>query len=801
MGESNVVSMDVEETNALRAKLGLPPLKHTNTADAAPAAAAAAPEGGQEGENPPAEVQVSGDDEAVALANYRRVLEAEREARDAAAARRLIERARDVRGAAVRGKSLGEVRFDVNAGSGCGGECDHTDERVSFPMYTDLASCLRRLVMSYRIAGLPSAHIVAVVQSLGEDEGASGWVARLRAAEAAKAAAKAEKGAEVDGEEEKARRRERRKKRKAREMEKKMEEYDAQQLDGMRILHSAEELGEKEGVILTLADRGVLSSSDDELVSTNLVEERRQRLLLQRGKKKTAAQILEAGGDEGALLSKYDDPLEGESKRGGGGVLTLGGGGMVGQPAGPVALEDVKAALGSGSKTEYALDGGGGEVTRSGGGDYLTHEEVAAAGASAAAPSGPVEIKKKKKKRRKLRAKTTDMGEDEGDAAPTDLGTRGVTRTAADVRREEEVEEKRRNYERAKEKAAKRQRAVDGETAMDVDEGATDEAAAPADSVATAPAGPAAATSGGIYRLGNADWEAGDGVDGDDDLAASLARARRLALKKDAPSGGQQNDEAARRRAEAVRATRGSGGAVGGAGRPSGMLLTSTSEFVRGVGNSETGKGHDWRDELRRNGMDSRGDAGRESDDESSEEGALGDAPMAEAAAPAAAEEAEDGAAAPSTGGASSVFGAEPIVGRSMADTLRLLKSRGALGQQVELHGRNRDLKHIDKGFTEVANSNDGIRLEYVDDDGHLLAPRQAYREIGRRFHGIKPSRNSKEKELKREAKLLKQKKQTSVVSGAMRKLAREQKTKGTAHVVLPDAGSKHQGFNSLARE
>ena len=53
------------------------------------------------------------------------------------------------------------------------------------------------------------------------------------------------------------------------------------------------------------------------------------------------------------------------------------------------------------------------------------------------------------------------------------------------------------------------------------------------------------------------------------------------------------------------------------------------------------------------------------------------------------------------------------------------------------------------KGRDDIASVNqpgDRIKLEYRDDQGRLLTPKEAFRQLSYRFHGIEPSKKTKEK-------------------------------------------------------
>lgn len=98
----------------------------------------------------------------------------------------------------------------------------------------------------------------------------------------------------------------------------------------------------------------------------------------------------------------------------------------------------------------------------------------------------------------------------------------------------------------------------------------------------------------------------------------------------------------------------------------------------------------------------------------------------------------------------------EAAIGKGMAGVLNLLKDRGELTQRMQWAGRTNDMKPVMlQGLEDVYQSgahSDEIanRVELAltrrDEYGRVLTPKQAFREVSYRFHGIEPSKKSKEK-------------------------------------------------------
>jgi len=82
-------------------------------------------------------------------------------------------------------------------------------------------------------------------------------------------------------------------------------------------------------------------------------------------------------------------------------------------------------------------------------------------------------------------------------------------------------------------------------------------------------------------------------------------------------------------------------------------------------------------------------------------------------------------------------MGAEPLASQGVAATLKLLKSRGTSAVSMEsLTGRASD-KKVD----EVNMDHDTFRLDYLDERGRPMTPKEAFRQLSYRFHGKAPGK------------------------------------------------------------
>lgn len=125
----------------------------------------------------------------------------------------------------------------------------------------------------------------------------------------------------------------------------------------------------------------------------------------------------------------------------------------------------------------------------------------------------------------------------------------------------------------------------------------------------------------------------------------------------------------------------------------------------------------------------------------------------------------------------------QPLVRSGMAATLALLKSSGDLTAKAkdELAGRANDERVQDPSAKDH-----GVKLEYRDEFGRKLTQKEAFRQLSYRFHGHGPGRKKAEKRLREMEN--QHKSATSkdpFGSGTMRSLTRAQEATGKAHITI----------------
>jgi U4/U6.U5 tri-snRNP-associated protein 1 len=123
----------------------------------------------------------------------------------------------------------------------------------------------------------------------------------------------------------------------------------------------------------------------------------------------------------------------------------------------------------------------------------------------------------------------------------------------------------------------------------------------------------------------------------------------------------------------------------------------------------------------------------------------------------------------------------KPIASKGLAATLALLKSSGDLKTREELAGRTKDVRDIDPSSNEF-----GVKLEYRDEFGRKLTQKEAFRQLSYKFHGFGPQQKKQEKRLKAlvaSSKAASSK--GSIDAGTMKSLVKAQEATGKAHVTI----------------
>ena len=532
--------------------------------------------------------------------------------------------------------------------------------------------------------------------------------------------------------------------------------YGGKDLAGMRVRHGLEDVAEGETMILTLKDSSILddklqgiNEEDDELENVNVAQERKRQKAKKAATKRSDNPFGADDEDAGKkILSKYDEEDEDEG-------LTLDAAGAI-DAAEEKRKADIKrrlaASLGGVSVNAVAETA---DVRKREMSEFMSAAEVAE---EAAAKFN----KPKKKRRKKLREKKFDISEIENDHL-----------AQAAQEKQEAAAEPERARGRFRNDAGEEERKLMGfQNALNKAKIKTDERI--------------------LAEM------AGDVEDEDTELAMALERTKRLAER----GVGARSDVDVARVAAARRATDapdvGERGASG-----EGMVFNDVQEFVHGI-----------------NVEDKRATR--------SEAAAAGDMPPVPPPPPGSG----DMPPVPPPPPGSDVDGMPPVpppppsgvgaeeeheddevnpldgvqanpMGSGLAATLALLKETGKLHENDMWDGRTNDKKPLALMRVREAAEITGaefeghkfdFKLDRYDEFGRKMTPKEAFRELCHRFHGIEPGRAKKEKRLRAYQEEVKAKKmrEGESVTGSVDKMKMAQKATAAPYVVL--SGKIHAG-------
>ncbi|OXU17144.1 hypothetical protein TSAR_012139 [Trichomalopsis sarcophagae] len=114
-------------------------------------------------------------------------------------------------------------------------------------------------------------------------------------------------------------------------------------------------------------------------------------------------------------------------------------------------------------------------------------------------------------------------------------------------------------------------------------------------------------------------------------------------------------------------------------------------------------------------------------------------------------------------------------------------------GRRDRFSGPTSDFKEKD-GFRP------NVKLDYIDDDGHILNAKEAFRYLSHKFHGKGPGKNKVEKRMKKAEQeiLMKRMSSTDTPLGTLNLLQAKQKETQSPFIVL--SGSKHMQTASISK-
>ena len=503
--------------------------------------------------------------------------------------------------------------------------------------------------------------------------------------------------------------------------------YTSKDLRGLKVRHTADEINEGQEVVLTLKDTSVLDDEDDELENV-LIAERKSR---KKARREATKKSDDPFGEEDAtanktVLGKYDEKADDDA-------MELDDQGCM-DAAETRRKEEIKARLAaelSGLKGKLENT----EVVRGEQADYHTQEEMQAKF---------VKREKKKKMRKKIRKRTVehiDAAELEQEAlaqagGASDLGSRrsrAETGSAVEKAAKSKMEDQDAKFASALQKAREvTDKKILAELAGDDDE-----------------------------------------EEEDDELARALARSRKMANKNTRTASEDVFAQvAARRLADEAKAKEETVSPAEEA-----LVFTDMSEFVQGINTDPVEDEQPEEDLYRGAGEEEMPDVPPPPPGpDAMEEDEMPDVPPP----PPGGEEA---AAEPSM----PVLAEKHVVKKGLASTLALLKEKAQLddAQNTRWSGRANDMKdRFDKQHVIEANAMEekavdgykfGFKLDKFDEFGRKLTPKEAFRELCHRFHGIEPGKMKREKRLRQFQEEQARLKATSVMDERIKEVQREQ--------------------------
>ncbi|KAM4583936.1 U4/U6.U5 tri-snRNP-associated protein 1 [Odontesthes bonariensis] len=547
--------------------------------------------------------------------------------------------------------------------------------------------------------------------------------------------------------------------------------YTCRDLKGLKVQHQVESFNEGQTVILTLQDKGVLEEEEDVLVNVGLVDKEKAEKNVELKKKKPDYKPYEEEESVDdmvtfkarSVLSKYDEEIEGEKKK----SFRLSTGGF----AGGEREKELQAMREMLHDQAQSLEMPALTIAS----EYYTPQEM-------------VGFKKTKRRVRKIRKKEKQTLEGElvlDDTRSSDFGSRvrGRGRRQLDgdgeaVKVEEEEEEK-------KLSPGIPQMSDDIRMAeMDISD---DEFTPPEPTVI-------------------------EEDEAEQELQKQLEKQRKLRQKQLLKDSGEKVAEQMKSFAQ--------GDSDNDPDKKNNIVFNATSEFCRTLGDIPTyglsGNREDQEDMMDFEQEEEKEDAG-DADSETDENVGWSMVNLDEE------QKQSDFATASAT-----ILDEEPIVNSGLAAALLLCKNKGLLDTQMQKVARVKvtkgslpndnycieDKMGFDdkysrreeyRGFTQEFKDKDSykpdVKIEYVDESGRRLTPKEAFRQLSHRFHGKGSGKMKTERRMKKleEEALLKKMSSSDTPLGTVALLQEKQKSQKTPYIVLSGSG-KSMNANTITK-
>nr|XP_028565462.1 U4/U6.U5 tri-snRNP-associated protein 1 [Podarcis muralis] len=563
--------------------------------------------------------------------------------------------------------------------------------------------------------------------------------------------------------------------------------YSSRDLKGLTVEHTIDSFQEGKTVILTLKDKGVLEEEGgDVLVNVNIVDNEKAKKNVELRKKKPEYKPYEEEESvddmvlykHKSVLSKYDEEIEGEKKK----SFKLDSVGMA-DGSWERELQQIRDSLHNRAQT---LDVPGLRLAS----EYFSPEEM------------NVTFKKTKRRVKKIRKKEKPVKAD--DLLPLssmdserDFGSRargrGRRRKTAMVEEEEEEEDGEGYTEYARNGASEQLPQSDDIRVERMEISSEDE-----DALA-GPDSPAALEEDEAELELQKQLEKGRKLRQIQQLKDSGEKVIEIVKKLETSRSQEDDDELERKGA---------------------IVFNATSEFCRTLGEIPTyglaGNRED-QEELMDFERDDERSANGGSDSDGEENIGWSTVNLDE-------EKQQQDFSASST----TILDEEPIVNRGLAAALMLCQNKGLLETTVQKVARVKapnkslpsavycieDKMAIDdkysrreeyRGFTQDFKEKDGykpdVKIEYVDETGRKLTPKEAFRQLSHRFHGKGSGKMKTERRMKKldEEALLKKMSSSDTPLGTVALLQEKQKAQKTPYIVLSGSG-KSMNANTITK-
>ncbi|CAL8330516.1 unnamed protein product [Merluccius merluccius] len=549
--------------------------------------------------------------------------------------------------------------------------------------------------------------------------------------------------------------------------QKKKDAYSSRDLKGLKVQHKIDSFGEGQTVILTLQDKGVLEEEEDVLVNVNMIDREKAEKNVELKKKKPDYKPYEEEESvddmvtlkSRSVLSKYDEEIDGEKKK----SFRLSTGGVA-EGERERELQAIRETLRNQAQSLQMPS-----LTIAS--EYYSPQEM-------------VGFKKTKRRVKKIRKKIADEPLD--DTRNTDFGSRAR-----------------------------------GRGRKQAEEEPSQEAPKESETVVTLPN--VVPQMSDDIRM--AEMEMSDDEDftlpestvieedeAEQELQKQLEKQRKLRQKQLLKDSGEKV-------AQQVKLLE-KGGEDDDPDKRNNIVFNATSEFCRTLGDIPTyglsGNREDQEDIMDFEQEADRDDAG-EVDSDMDENIGWSTVNLDEE------QKQPDFSTACST-----ILDEEPIVNSGLAAALLLCKNKGLLDTQMQKIARVKTAKGalpndnyciedkmtIDdkysrreeyRGFTQDFKEKDAyrpdVKIEYVDESGRKLTPKEAFRQLSHRFHGKGSGKMKTERRMKKleEEALLKKMSSSDTPLGTVALLQEKQKSQKTPYIVLSGSG-KSMNANTITK-